>query len=94
MLYILFFILYIHKSFSRPPLEPAHYLQTIDSQLIYATTGNRIGIYNDLNSSHALHTVSKLHTETFKGVLTSLSILPLNRAFLAGNESGNITLLC
>lgn len=81
-------------TFCRPPLEPAHFLQTIDSQLVYATTGNRIGIYADLNSSHATHSVSKLHPETFKGVLTSLSVLPLNRVFLVGNESGNITLLC
>uniref|UniRef100_A0A1I8PJA0 BEACH domain-containing protein n=1 Tax=Stomoxys calcitrans TaxID=35570 RepID=A0A1I8PJA0_STOCA len=77
-----------------PPAEPAHYLQTIGSELVYATTGNRIGIYSDLSSSHAAHSVTKLRSETFKGVLTSLGVLPLNRAFLAGNESGNISLLC
>lgn len=78
----------------RPPAEPAHFLQTIDNELIYATTGNRIGIYSDLSSSHAAHTVNKLRSETFRGVLTSLAVLPLNRAYLAGNESGNIVLLC
>ncbi|XP_075153298.1 WD repeat domain 81 [Haematobia irritans] len=77
-----------------PPAEPAHFLQTIGSELVYATTGNRIGIYSDLSSSHASHSVTKLRSETFKGVLTSLAVLPLNRAFLAGNESGNISLLC
>uniref|UniRef100_A0A1A9WL24 BEACH domain-containing protein n=1 Tax=Glossina brevipalpis TaxID=37001 RepID=A0A1A9WL24_9MUSC len=77
-----------------PPPEPAHYLQTIGSELVYATTGNRIGIYSDLSNSHAMHTVTKLRSENFKGVLTSLAVLPLNRAFLAGNESGNISLLC
>ncbi|XP_061395827.1 WD repeat-containing protein 81-like, partial [Musca vetustissima] len=77
-----------------PPAEPAHFLQTNGPELVYATTGNRIGIYSDLSSSHASHTVTKLRSETFKGVLTSLAVLPLNRAFLAGNESGNISLLC
>ncbi|KAI9584183.1 hypothetical protein GQX74_010518 [Glossina fuscipes] len=77
-----------------PPPEPAHYLQTIGSELVYATTGNRIGIYSDLSNSHAIHTVTKLRSENFRGVLTSLAALPLNRAFLAGNESGNISLLC
>ncbi|XP_017478831.1 PREDICTED: WD repeat-containing protein 81 isoform X1 [Rhagoletis zephyria] len=78
----------------KPPAEPAHFLQTIDSELIYATTGNRVGIYADISSSHAAHTVTKLRAETFRGVLTSLAVLPLNRTFLAGNESGNIVLLC
>lgn len=78
----------------KPPAEPAHFLQTIDSELIYATTGNRIGIYADIGSSHAAHTVTKLRAETFRGVLTSLAVLPLNHTFLAGNESGNIVLLC
>lgn len=78
----------------RPPPEPAHFLQTVGSSLIYATTGNRVGVYADLANSHALNTITKLRPETFRGVLTSLAVLPLNRAFLAGNESGNISLLC
>ncbi|XP_065355420.1 WD repeat-containing protein 81 [Calliphora vicina] len=78
----------------RPPAEPAHFLQTIGSELVYATTGNRIGIYSDLSSSHASNNVTKLRSENFRGVLTSLAVLPLNHAFLAGNESGNISLLC
>ncbi|XP_053957432.1 WD repeat-containing protein 81 [Anastrepha ludens] len=78
----------------KPPAEPAHFLQTIGSELVYATTGNRVGIYADIGSSHAIHTVTKLRAETFRGVLTSLAVLPLNRTFLAGNESGNIVLLC
>ncbi|KAI8125355.1 hypothetical protein FF38_14339 [Lucilia cuprina] len=77
-----------------PPAEPAHFLQTIGSELVYATTGNRIGIYSDLSSSHASHNVTKLRSENFRGVLTSLAVLPLNHAFLAANESGNISLLC
>ncbi|EDV99309.1 WD repeat-containing protein 81 [Drosophila grimshawi] len=78
----------------RPPPEPAHFLQSVGSSLVYATTGNRVGVYADVANSHALDTVTKLRSETFRGVLTSLAVLPLNRAILAGNESGNIALLC
>ncbi|XP_064535181.1 WD repeat-containing protein 81 [Drosophila montana] len=78
----------------KPPPEPAHFLQSVGSSLVYATTGNRVGVYADVANSHALNTVTKLRSETFRGVLTSLAVLPLNRAFLAGNESGNIVLLC
>lgn len=64
------------------------------SSLVYATTGNRVGVYADVAHSHAFNTITKLRSETFRGVLTSLAVLPLNRAFLAGNESGHIALLC
>ncbi|KAL7741038.1 hypothetical protein ACLKA6_013473 [Drosophila palustris] len=78
----------------KPPPEPAHFLQNVGSSLVYATTGNRVGVYADVGNSHALNTITKLRPETFRGVLTSLAVLPLNRAILAGNESGNIALLC
>ncbi|XP_016944874.3 WD repeat-containing protein 81 [Drosophila suzukii] len=78
----------------KPPPEPAHFLQSVGSSLVYATTGNRVGVYADVAHSHAFSTITKLRSETFRGVLTSLAVLPLNRAFLAGNESGNIALLC
>ncbi|EDW75567.2 uncharacterized protein Dwil_GK23927 [Drosophila willistoni] len=78
----------------KPPPEPAHFLQSVGSSLVYATTGNRVGVYADVANSHALNSVTKLRSETFRGVLTSLAVLPLNRAFLAGNESGNIALIC
>ncbi|XP_017153735.1 WD repeat-containing protein 81 [Drosophila miranda] len=78
----------------KPPPEPAHFLQSVGPALVYATTGNRVGVYADVADSHAFNTITKLRSETFRGVLTSLAVLPLNRAFLAGNESGNIALLC
>ncbi|XP_030384082.1 WD repeat-containing protein 81 [Scaptodrosophila lebanonensis] len=78
----------------KPPPEPAHFLQTCSSTLIYATTGNRVGVYADIANSHSINTITKLRAESFRGVLTSLAVLPLNHVFLAGNESGNITLLC
>ncbi|XP_062126101.1 WD repeat-containing protein 81 [Drosophila sulfurigaster albostrigata] len=78
----------------KPPAEPAHFLQSVGTSLVYATTGNRVGVYADVGNSHALNTITKLRPETFRGVLTSLAVLPLNRAFLTGNESGNIALLC
>ncbi|KAH8298223.1 hypothetical protein KR018_011403 [Drosophila ironensis] len=78
----------------KPPPEPAHFLQSVGPSLVYATTGNRVGVYADVAHSHAFNSITKLRSETFRGVLTSLAVLPLNRAFLAGNESGNIALLC
>ncbi|XP_055916786.1 WD repeat-containing protein 81 [Eupeodes corollae] len=78
----------------KPPPEPAHCLQPIGSELVFATTANRIGIYSDIGNRDASCSVTKLRSETLRGVLTSLAVLPLNRTFLAGNESGNIVLLC
>lgn len=78
----------------KPPPEPAHCLQPIGSELVFATTANRIGIYSDIGNRDANCSVTKLRSETLRGVLTSLAVLPLNRTFLAGNESGNIVLLC
>ncbi|KAH8325853.1 hypothetical protein KR067_008979 [Drosophila pandora] len=78
----------------KPPPEPAHFLQSVGSSLVYASTGNRVGVHADVAHSHGFNSITKLRSETFRGVLTSLAVLPLNRAFLAGNESGNIALLC
>lgn len=36
---------------------------------------------------------SKLKPDVFKGVLSSMAVLPLNRLLLLGADSGNISLL-
>lgn len=86
-----FFLFLFHLI--RSPNEPIHVLKNNQNELIFGTPANRIGVYPNCNPD-ATFTITKLRTETFKGVLTSMAILPLNRMLLAGSDSGNISLLC
>lgn len=84
------FQLHIHRS----PAEPAHCLRINGNELVVATPANRIGAYNLTQHDHP-YNYTKLRSEAFsKGVLTTFSLMPLNRLVLAGNDSGNIILLC
>ncbi|CAH1791760.1 unnamed protein product [Owenia fusiformis] len=73
--------------------EPAHCFSFYRNEIISATTGNRIGVHTSLDGQ-ASFSSTKLRSDTFKGVLTTLAVLPLNRLLLLGADNGTIKLLC
>lgn len=77
----------------RGPTEPVHCLSAYGLELISGTTANRIGVHTavDVNASFSS---TRLRSDTFKGVLTAMAVLPLNRLLLLGADTGNISLLC
>lgn len=68
-------------------------MATYERGLVIGTTANRIGVYTSVDVN-APFSSSKLKSDAFKGVLTAISILPLNRILLLGADNGGITLLC
>ncbi|XP_046619150.1 WD repeat-containing protein 81 isoform X1 [Neodiprion virginianus] len=73
--------------------EPVHCLSIYDQELISATTANRIGVHTSVEAT-ASFSSTKLRSDTFKGDLTAMSVLPLNRLLLLGADNGGISLLC
>ncbi|CAG9093520.1 unnamed protein product [Plutella xylostella] len=73
--------------------EPVHCLSVHHSELITGTTNNRIGVHTGLHHD-ASFSSTKLRSESLKGVLSSMAVLPLNRLLLLASDSGNISLIC
>ncbi|XP_012220908.1 WD repeat-containing protein 81 [Linepithema humile] len=73
--------------------EPVHCMATYEQELVIGTTANRIGVYTAVEMT-ASFSSSKLRSDAFKGVLTAMAVLPLNRLLLLGADNGGITLLC
>ncbi|XP_013199895.1 WD repeat-containing protein 81 [Amyelois transitella] len=73
--------------------EPVHCLSVYYNELISGTTNNRIGVHTSLDQD-ASFSSTKLRSDTFKGVLTCMAVLPLNRLLLLGSDNGSISLLC
>ncbi|XP_012263057.1 WD repeat-containing protein 81 [Athalia rosae] len=73
--------------------EPVHCLSIYEQELISATTANRIGVHTSVETT-ASFSSTKLRSDTFKGVLTAMTLLPLNRLLLLGADNGGISLLC
>ena len=86
-MYYLIFIVY------RGPTEPAHLVQLYNGEVITGTTANRIGVHTSVSPT-ASYSSTRLRSDTFKGVLTAMTVLPLNRQLLLGADSGSIRLLC
>ncbi|XP_060522170.1 WD repeat-containing protein 81 [Cylas formicarius] len=82
------------KHHMRGPTEPAHCLVVYDQcQLVSATTANRVGVHTSI-AADSSYSSTKLRGDTFKGLLTAMAILPLNRLLLLGADNGQISLLC
>ncbi|GAB0095291.1 WD repeat-containing protein 81 [Sergentomyia squamirostris] len=75
------------------PAEPTHCLYYSNPGMISGTPANKICVYSSIEPDVSFF-VTKLRSDTLKGVLTSLVALPLNRMLLVGSDSGNITLMC
>ncbi|ENN76622.1 hypothetical protein YQE_06879, partial [Dendroctonus ponderosae] len=78
----------------RGATEPAHCLCAYEqTELISATTANRVGVHTEI-SFDSSYSSTKLRGDTFKGLLTAMAVLPLNRLLLLGADNGQISLLC
>ncbi|CAH1968945.1 unnamed protein product [Acanthoscelides obtectus] len=77
----------------RGATEPVHCLNVYNDELISGTTANRIGVHTSIDAD-ACFSSTKLSSDAFKGLLTSMALLPLNRLLLLGADTGTITLLC
>ncbi|XP_042218295.1 WD repeat-containing protein 81-like [Homarus americanus] len=77
----------------RGPTEPVHLICLYGDEVITGTTANRIGVHTSVSPT-ASFSSTRLRSDTFRGVLTTMAVLPLNRLLLLGADNGTIRLLC
>ncbi|KAK8740038.1 hypothetical protein OTU49_003006 [Cherax quadricarinatus] len=77
----------------RGPTEPVHLICLYGEEVITGTTANRIGVHTSVSPT-ASFSSTRLRSDTFRGVLTTMAVLPLNRLLLLGADNGTIRLLC
>ncbi|XP_064489636.1 WD repeat-containing protein 81-like isoform X2 [Ornithodoros turicata] len=73
--------------------EPVTCLNLSQGEVISGTTANKINIHSSIDQ-RASFTTTKLRSDTFRGILSSMAVLPLNRLLLLGSDNGSITLHC
>lgn len=73
--------------------DPTICIARHQKELVTGTTSNRVTIHSLLEGSQHATSV-KLRTDSFRGMLTSLAVLPLNRLLLLGADNGVISLYC
>ncbi|XP_077530385.1 WD repeat domain 81 [Haemaphysalis longicornis] len=73
--------------------EPVTCLSLHNTGVVSGTTANRINVHTSIDNK-AIFTSTKLRSETFRGVIASMAVLPLNRLLLLGADNGGISLLC
>ncbi|CAL4110141.1 unnamed protein product, partial [Meganyctiphanes norvegica] len=77
----------------RGPTEPVHLISLYGEEVITGTTANRIGVHTSVSPVSSFSSV-RLRSDAFRGVLTTMAIVPLNRQLLLGADNGTIRLLC
>ncbi|XP_066986474.1 WD repeat-containing protein 81 isoform X1 [Macrobrachium rosenbergii] len=77
----------------RGPTEPVHLISLYGDEVITGTTANRIGVHTSVSPTASFSSI-RLRSDTFRGVLTTMALLPLNRLLLLGADNGTIRLLC
>lgn len=73
--------------------EPVTCLNLYQGEVISGTSASKVNVHSSIDPKASI-TSTKLRSDTFRGVLASMAVLPLNRLLLLGADNGNITLLC
>lgn len=71
--------------------DPVRCIRFHNNSMISATTANKIGVHSSIVQQPMFY-CEKLRADSFKGVLTTMAVLPLNKLLLLGADNGTISL--